>query len=126
MPSLSTLDPRLRPWAEEMLTLARSIDRRFVVTSARRTYAEQWRLWWNRQWNFSSFGMGQETYGKEKKDLPVAFPGHSAHEKGLAWDMARIGVEPLQDDLLRTLGAVWKAVGGKWNIVDPVHFEMLG
>ncbi len=121
MPSLSTLDERARPWAEAMFQLAHSIDAKFVVTSARRTYAEQWRLWWNRQWDVSSFGMATG-----KASLPVAFPGFSAHEKGMAWDMARVGIEPFKDELLRKLGLVWKAVGGKWSYVDPVHFEVLG
>lgn len=121
MPSLSTLDERLRPWAEAMLELARSVDRRFVITSARRTYSEQWSLWWRHELDLSSFGMATG-----KATLPVAFPGFSAHEKGMAWDMARLGIEPFKDDLLRRFGAVWKAVGGKWSSVDPVHFELLG
>jgi hypothetical protein len=118
VPSLSTLDPDFRPWAEAMFDFARSLDRRFTVTSARRSWAEQAHLWWSRQFDFAQFGMATG-----EKALPVAFPGTSAHEKGLAWDMARVGVDPFADDLLRTLGAVWKSVGGRWNISDPVHFQ---
>jgi hypothetical protein len=59
-------------------------------------------------------------------DLPVAPPGSSMHERGLAMDLARIGVKPLQDPVLAQLGAVWKGVGGLWKPVDPVHFSILG
>jgi hypothetical protein len=50
---------------------------------------------------------------------PVAPPGKSLHEQGLAWDMTGDPAE------LRRLGALWKRMGGRWggDFRDPIHFE---
>jgi len=47
------------------------------------------------------------------------------HEKGLAFDMARSGVDPFKDELLQWLGHVWTSVGGNvGGATDPVHFSV--
>jgi LAS superfamily LD-carboxypeptidase LdcB len=81
-----------------------------VVTSARRTHKEQLRLY-------------QEFLAGRNNGLPATPPGHSDHEQGLAFDFARLNVDPLTDPVLFSLGARWKAQGGKWWAGDPVHFS---
>jgi hypothetical protein len=107
--SLSSLDSRFRPYAQELLIVAQQLDPLFRVTSARRGYAEQARL-------YRAFRMG-------RSPLPAAPPGHSAHERGLAVDIARPGTAPLQDPLLYALGRAWSDAGWMWHPSDPVHFE---
>jgi len=50
---------------------------------------------------------------------PVAKPGTSAHELGLAVDV-------WAGDSARTqlLGRTWRAWGGRWSAADEVHFEL--
>lgn len=80
-----------------------------MVTSARRTYAEQSRLY-------------QRYLAGNNNGLPATPPGQSSHELGLAFDMAELNVDPLQDQVLRQLGAEWIRQGGTWWDGDPVHF----
>ena len=110
MADLATLDPRLVPWAKYLYALGKQYDGRLVVTSARRSSAKQQRLYndWIR--------------GISK--IPAAPPGKSLHQLGLAFDLARIGIDPLTDPLLNWLGAVWTSWGGRWGGQrDPVHFQ---
>ncbi len=111
MPSLSTLDPSLRPNAEAFFKKARAfVGGGLVVTSARRSIQEQERL-------YNAYLRGQNN------GLPAAPPGTSDHELGLAWDMARLNRDPFQDELLRVLGSAWiRLWGGRWTPKDPVHF----
>jgi hypothetical protein len=110
VPNLRRLHPRFRPWAEKFFAWARSeAGAGLVVTSARRTRREQERLW-----RLSQSG--------QNNGLPAAPPGQSDHEVGLAWDMARLNVDPLNDPVLAELGAAWQRQGGRWWARDPVHF----
>ncbi len=110
MADLNTLDRRLVPWAKYLWQYGKSLDGLLVVTSARRSSAKQAEL--RHKW---------ET-GQSK--IPANRPGTSLHEYGLAFDMARIGKDPLTDPLLNWLGAVWEHWGGRWGgIRDPVHFQ---
>jgi len=109
MPSLRSLDPRLRPSAEAFFRWARAQTPGLVVTSARRTRAEQQRL-------YDRFLAGQND------GLPAIPPGHSDHEAGLAWDMARLNHRAVSDPALPVLGAAWARLGGRWWAGDPVHF----
>ena len=109
MATTRSLDESFRPYADALIEFGQRLDRRLVITSARRTLDEQWRLY--------------DRFLRGESRLPVAVPGTSKHELGLAFDIARIGIEPHQDNLLPYLGAVWRAVGGLWNSVDPVHFS---
>ena len=109
MPSLSTLDPSFRPHAEVFYRWARQYVPGLVVTSARRTRAEQERLY-------------RAAQAGENDGLPAAPPGASDHETGMAFDMARINVPALTDPVLRVLGSRWVGIGGRWSPKDPVHF----
>lgn len=110
MADLNTLDPRLAPWAKYLYQVGKYYDPLLVVTSSRRSLAKQQRLYsdWIR--------------GISK--IPAAPPGRSLHGYGLAFDLARIGKDPLGDPLLAWLGQLWESWGGRWGgIRDPVHFQ---
>ena len=110
MASLRTLHPKLVPWAEWIYTLGKSYDPLLVVTSARRSPGKQEQL-------YQKWRRGEST-------IPAAPPGGSLHEYGLAFDMARIGKDPLTDPLLNWLGQVWMYYGGRHGGArDPVHFQ---
>lgn len=93
------LTPGLRPYAEALS----AYFPRLQITSVRRSYTEQLRLWHNRHNN----------------PYPVAPPGTSKHELGRAFDL----VGP--PEVLREAGRVWEAWGGRWGgrFNDPIHFE---
>ena len=110
MASLNELDYRLVPWAKWIYALGKSYDPLLVVTSARRSSAKQQRL-------YDKFRRGETA-------IPAAPPGRSLHEHGLAFDLARIGKDPLNDPLLDWLGEVWTWAGGRHGGKrDPVHFQ---
>ncbi len=110
MASLNTLDPRLVPYARYLHSVGKYYDGRLVVTSARRSSAKQAEL--RRKWESG------------ESQIPANRPGTSLHEHGLAFDMARLGVDPLRDPLLNWLGAVWESWGGRHGGTrDPVHFQ---
>jgi len=111
MADLRTLDRRLYPWAKWLYDVGKYYDGRLTVTSAYRSYAHQDRLY--RRWL-----TGEAT-------IPAAPPGRSLHQRGLAFDFSRFGVDPHKDELLVFLGNTWNAVGGKWGGArDPVHFSV--
>ena len=64
------LHPQLAPYFEQLYAIATSVDPAARITSAKRSNAEQWRLY--RRWL-----AGQSKY-------PVAVPGTSYHEHGRA------------------------------------------
>jgi len=101
---LSGLDPRLRPYAQYLLAAVRTVDPGAVITSTRRTYAEQKALWDRWQAGLSKY--------------PAARPGTSDHELGLAFD---IDSEP---EILAAAGELWERMGGRWggHFNDPIHF----
>ena len=110
MASLDSLHPQLVPFARYLHSIGKYYDGRLVVTSARRSSAKQAEL--RRRWEQ---GLSQ---------IPANRPGTSLHEFGLAFDMARLGIDPLQDPLLNWLGAVWESWGGRHGgSRDPVHFQ---
>lgn len=110
MPSLRQLHYALFPFAQQLFAIGRANDPSLRVTSVRRSYQEQARLY--------------ATYLAGKSTLPAAPPGKSMHQFGLAFDMARPGVEPHNDSLLVELGKIWNEAGGHWSPSDPVHFEV--
>lgn len=113
MAGLATLDDRFRPWAEWLYNLMRSYDSRFVITSARRTPQEQIQLY-DRM-------MRQKAAGEPY--YTTAVPGTSPHERGLAIDVVRFGVDPREDGLLHQFGRAWQWLGGRWGgDADPIHF----
>jgi len=110
MPSTRDLDPRFRPYADWLVRLGKRYDSRLIVTSSRRSFAKQARLY--------------RRYRQGKSPIPAAPPGGSLHNYGLAVDIARIGIDPLGDPLLAWLGRVWEYYGMRHGGArDPVHFE---
>ena len=98
--------PELRAPARALLAAARTAGIRVSVNSVRRTRGQQAQL-------YAQFLQGLNPY-------PVAPPGHSMHELGLAFD---ISTTP---DVNAQLGAIWNSWGGRWSSADPVHFEYRG
>lgn len=74
------------------------------INSVRRSRAVQTQL-------YAAYLRGETKY-------PVAPPGRSKHEYGLAFD---ISTNP---DVNDQLGAIWNAAGGRWSSSDWVHFEV--
>jgi len=110
MASLNDLHPELVPWARWIYQLGKSYDPRLVVTSGFRSAAKQQRLY--------------DKYRRGESAIPAAPPGRSLHQFGLAFDLARIGKDPLTDPLLNWLGRVWEHYGGRHGgNRDPVHFQ---
>jgi len=100
--SLKTLHPEVRRRMEWALSVAQDVGLRPRVTSTRRSLAAQRRL-------YSRFLTG-------KADFPVAPPGTSLHERGLAIDV--VSLDPA---LFATIVA---HVGGRWaGPRDWVHYD---
>lgn len=61
-----------------------------------------------------------DRYLRGLSEYPVAPPGTSLHEHGLAFDMnvRQGGSSPSQE----WLGRVWASWGGAWSPQDPIHF----
>ena len=111
MADLRTLDRRLHPWARWLYQTGKQYDGRLVVTSAYRSMAKQQRLW--------------DRWQSGQSSIPAARPGRSLHQYRLAFDLARIGIDPHGDELLAWLGALWESVGGRYGGTrDPVHFDV--
>ena len=100
--NLRGLEPWLLARASALLERARS---GILITSVRRSPALQARL-------YRRYIAGQHPY-------PVAPPGRSLHEQGLAFDITADAAE------LRRLGGIWERMGGRWGgrYRDPIHFE---
>lgn len=113
MADLRTLQPWLQPWARWIFDYGKTLDPKLVVTSARRDNWKQTQLYWD--------------WISGRSEIPAAPPGKSKHQLGEAFDMARIGIDPLQDDLLLWLGYWWQQYGGLYGGTrDPVHFGVRG
>jgi len=106
MSSLSSLDPRVRPWAEWFVSQLRAYGFNPVVTSTRRSAAAQRKL-------YAEWKAGRNPY-------PVAVPGTSRHEKGQAWDMVVKNPALVGEAWNSIYPGVFRWAGPK----DPVHFEI--
>lgn len=111
MADLRTLHPQLVPAARWLYALGKQYDPLLVVTSSYRSRAKQSQLY--------------DRYIRGESKIPAAPPGRSLHGYGLAFDLARIGKDPLDDPLLNWLGQVWEYIGGRYGGQrDPVHFQV--
>lgn len=99
---MNGLQPWLRPYAEYLLGHLKPYG--VTVTSVYRSYTKQLELW----------------HARASNPYPVAPPGCSQHNLGLAWDM----VGP--PEVLEWAGAVWTSWGGDWTARDPIHFGVGG
>lgn len=108
MNSLGGLDRDFRAQIEWFLGLIRwaAPSVRYRITSGRRTRAEQASLY--RQ--------------SARSPYPVAPPGKSRHESGLAVDIV---FQPRQFE--QVAGEAWESLGGRWGgrfpKYDGIHFE---
>lgn len=107
--SLGGLRAYFRPWARDLVDVASTAGLNPRVTSTLRSHTYQARL-------YRDYLAGRNPY-------PVAPPGSSAHELGLAFDMVTAPMSALAE-----LGAVWEEWGGVWGgrFGDEVHFEFPG
>jgi len=105
--NLDLLGDELRDAARALVDAASVAGLQPRVTSTLRSRAEQTRLY--------------RRYLAGHAGFPVAPPGASAHEYGLAFDMV---VSPM--DALADVGYTWQSWGGGWNPGDAIHFEALG
>lgn len=114
MVSLRGLVPRVRAGALDLLGWAMHQGWRYRVTSTRRSYRVQARLWRNYLYNRS-----RDPQGEGLRYFPALPPGSSLHQQGRAFDIAA------DDAVLRALGARWEQMGGRWGGrgSDPIHFE---
>lgn len=112
MSSLGDLDPRFRPWAQELVALAERLQLRPRVTSTRRSLRAQTALW--ERWQKVLRG----ELPPSAQPYPVATPGTSSHQLGLAIDVV---VQPAGGQ--QVLGDAWRGWGGKWWPSDPIHYE---
>lgn len=105
--SLRELHPAVRPLAEAFVKAVEDADIAVTITSVVRSRADQERL-------YERARAGLQHY-------PVAHPGESLHECGLAWDMV------LDPPEYTTVGEVWESLGFRWGgrFRDRVHFDFL-
>lgn len=94
----------LKPWADYLIELLEGAGYRVRVTSVVRSLDRQ-----------------AELYARRARNpYPVARPGCSQHNYGIAWDMV---TEPYSG--LFEAGPVWQGWGGSWGgRVDPIHFSV--
>lgn len=104
MGAFSRLDPRLRPWANELYRIAVQNGLQPRITSTFRSIAEQKILF--------------DRHNRGESDLPAAAPGCSQHNYGLAFDLVSNNNE--------WLGSIWESWGGRWGgrFRDPPHFDV--
>jgi LAS superfamily LD-carboxypeptidase LdcB len=98
--ALFLLDPAFLPWAKALIDAAERYAPPVEVTSTFRSYAEQHRL-------YQEWVAGRHPY-------PVAPPGKSAHNYGMAVDLVS------SDN--NWLGGVWRYWGGVWSPTDEIHY----
>lgn len=105
MPGLAGVYPPLRAGIEQLLRVANANGIPARVTSGVRTHAQQRAL-------YRRYLAGMNPY-------PVAPPGTSDHEYGLAVD-----VWAGSSEATRALGRLWLSWGGRWSTADEVHFTL--
>lgn len=113
--SLRELNPKQRRIAQAFVAYLQRNGVRVRINSVRRDPAEQRALWANYQRCGCS-----SCPPVPGRCYPVAKPGSSPHEQGIAFDMS---VEPRA--LLNAAGAIWESLGFRWGgrFDDPIHFD---
>ncbi len=102
MATFSQLDVGFRPWAEYLFRVAQFNGLEPILTSGYRSISAQKRLY--------------DRWLRGAHPLPVAPPGRSYHNYGLAIDMVSKNNA--------ALGRLWETWGGKWGGTrDSVHFQ---
>jgi len=104
--SLRGLVPGVYHGARALLEWAARQGWRYSVTSVRRSYRTQARL-------YRDYVAGRSRY-------PALPPGQSLHQYGRAFDLEA------SPQVLAALGKQWEAIGGRWggrDGSDPIHFE---
>jgi len=96
------MNPQLAPYAGWLLDVLTYNGVRYSINSVYRSHAEQQALY--------------DRYLQGINKYPVARPGTSLHERGLAMD---INSYP---DVNDQLGAIWNRMGGRWSAADKVHY----
>lgn len=102
---MAGLDPTLAAIKRNLPSVARSLGFAARVTSGYRSRSAQTKL-------YKRYLAGLQPY-------PVAVPGTSDHERGLALDVVSTDTPKLVD-LLASVGLRWAGEA------DPVHFTMVG
>lgn len=104
---MNSLHPELQRGLDYLKAVARYNGHGLVVTSMRRSRAQQRRLY--------------EDYKAGRSKYPAAPPGTSAHEVGLAFDAV---IHP--PEFQAAYGQLWEAIGGTWGARynDPIHFQL--
>lgn len=101
MASLTELHPDFVPWVQWILDVGEYLNLHPRLTSTYRSIEKQTQLY--------------ERYLRGEHPLPVAPPGRSLHNYGLAADLV--------SDNNALLGRIWRQYGGVWGPSDPVHFS---
>lgn len=104
--AFSSLQPWLRPYADDLLWVANTYGLGPSVLSVYRSVAQQNRLY--------------KAYLEGRSSTPAAPPGRSLHNYGEAFDLR---VQDPWDQ--QWLGEVWESWGGRWGgrFNDPNHFD---
>lgn len=97
------MQPWLAPYAGWLLELLTANGVRYTITSVYRSTAKQQQLY--------------DRWLKGVNKYPVAKPGTSKHERGLAMDVV------MPDWAYPQLGAIWQQMGGFWSPKDEIHFS---
>ncbi|MGH9024375.1 MAG: hypothetical protein ACRDV9_15005 [Acidimicrobiia bacterium] len=111
--SLATLDQEARPYFEYLVDAARTYLGPTTITSTRRTWTEQARLY--------------QDYLAGHRSLPALPPERSLHVYGLAVDLVvgRYAAGGSSSPEMTALGTWWRSLGGRWGGPgDPVHFSV--
>lgn len=122
MRELAGLDSQLRPYAEAAVEFAIQNGVRPRVTSVRRTWANQAKLYANYQTCVARGldGTGAVLSPGQSCRYPANPPGHSSHQFGFSWD----SVVPQEE--MDWWVAVREAYGWRVPPNDRIHAELPG
>ncbi len=113
MASTRDLDPRVQRHANAFIAYLERLGYTVTVTSTRRSVDTQ------RQLYSCYVRTGCSNCGRGGGCYPAAPPGHSQHDRGLAFDLH---LDPPAYDVA---GQLWERLGLTWGgrFSDPIHFD---